>query len=216
VLFDLDGTLTDPLEGIVGSLRFAFEAIAAPTPSDTVLAGCIGPPLGDTFVALLPDPTSERIERAIGHYRERFGKTGWSENEVYPHVPDLLAAVGARGWRASVATSKPTVFAERITRHFALRDHFGAVYGSELDGTRSAKADLLAHVLATEGADPARTVMIGDRRHDVEGAKAVGVTSIGVTWGYGPRDELVRAGADFVCDSAGQVMASLDAVLGAA
>ncbi len=216
VLFDLDGTLTDPREGIVASLRFAFEAIAATAPDDDTLAACIGPPLADTFGKLLPDPTPERVERAIAFYRERFSETGWSENEVYPHVPGLLAAIGARGWRSHVATSKPTVFADRITRHFALRDHFGAVYGSELDGTRSAKGDLLAHILEAEAAHPARTVMIGDRRHDVEGAKAVGATSIGVTWGYGPRDELERAGADFVCDSAADVLACLESVLSVA
>jgi phosphoglycolate phosphatase len=214
VFFDLDGTLPDPREGIVGSLRFAFEGLGIAAPEDDVLASAIGPPLTDTFAAHLPEPTPEHVGRAIALYRERFADVGWRENAVYPHIPGLLAAVTGRGWRSGVATSKPTVFAERITRHFGLRGHFGSVYGSELDGTRAAKPELLAHVLATEGATAGRTVMIGDRRHDVEGARAVGARSIGVTWGYGPRAELEAAGADWICDSAEEVLAALDAALG--
>ena len=213
VLFDLDGTLTDPREGITASLRFAFERLGLPSPPEAVLAGAIGPPLGDTFRAHLPHAASDLVARAIDLYRERFAAEGWRENAVYPHVPDLLAALRARGWPAAVATSKPTVFAERITRHLGLREHFAAVYGSELDGTRGAKPELLAHVLAAERAAPERTVMIGDRRHDVEGARAVGARAIAVTWGYGARDELERAGADWICDTAEEVLAALDSAL---
>jgi phosphoglycolate phosphatase len=179
-----------------------------------MLAACIGPPLGETFGAHLPDPTPRRVEQAIALYRERFAAEGWCQNEVYPQVPGLLTALAERGWHASVATSKPTVFAERITRHFELRHHFTAIHGSELDGTRSAKPELLAHVLASQRAPAEQTVMVGDRRHDVEGARAVGVTSIGVTWGYGSREELSRAGADWICDTADQVLAALDSALG--
>jgi phosphoglycolate phosphatase len=210
VLFDLDGTLTDPREGIVASMRFAFEGIGATAPPDAVLEREIGPPLADTFAAHLPEPTRARIDRAIALYRERFSATGWRENAVYPHVPQLLSALPARGLPAGVATSKPSVFAERITRHFDLRRHFTAVYGSELDGTRGTKPELLAHVLAIEGAAPERTVMVGDRHHDVEGARAVGARAIAVTWGYGSREELARAGADWICDSAPDVLAALD------
>lgn len=214
VLFDLDGTLTDPREGIVASLRFAFEGMEAAPPAEAALLGAIGPPLADTFARHLPEPDPERIARAIALYRERFDASGWRENRVYPRIPELLGAVGQRGWRAALATSKPTVFAERITDHFDLRRHLGAVYGAELDGTRGAKPDLLAHVLESEGASAGETVMVGDRRHDVEGARAVGARSIGVTWGYGSREELEAAGAGWICGSPGDVLRVLESELG--
>jgi phosphoglycolate phosphatase len=213
VLLDLDGTLTDPRDGIVRSLAHAFGALGEAAPSEARLARCIGPPLADTFGELLPDPTPERVDAAIAHYRERFEHVGWRENRVYPDVPDFLAALHARGVRALVATSKPHVFAERIALHFGFRAALAAIYGAELDGTRGRKAELLAHVLAQEGLDAARTVMLGDRRHDVEGARANGIPCIGVTYGYGGRSELEAAGATWICDDLASALGVLERAL---
>jgi phosphoglycolate phosphatase len=213
LLLDLDGTLTDPRDGIVRSLRFALRALGAPVPPEAELARCIGPPLGDSFRALLPDPTAARVAAAIDQYRVRFDRIGWRENRVYAGVPGFLAAVRERGFRTVVATSKPRVFAQRIARHFELDAQLDAIYGAELDGTRGRKPELLAHVLTLEGVAPERAVMVGDRRHDVEGARAHGLRSLGVTYGYGDRDELAAAGATWICDDLEEALAVLDAAL---
>jgi phosphoglycolate phosphatase len=211
LLLDLDGTLTDPCEGIVRSLDHALRALGAPAHPEARLARFIGPPLEDSFRELLPDPSSARIAAAISHYRERFDQIGWRENRVYPEVPGFLAALRARRFRAVVATSKPHVFAARIARHFGLEDALDAIYGAELDGTRGRKAELIAHVLTQERVDRERAVMLGDRRHDVEGARANGVRSLGVTYGYGDRAELEAAGATWICDDLASALAVLDA-----
>lgn len=210
---DLDGTLTDPREGIVRSLAHAFAVLGAGVPGDARLARCIGPPLEDSFADLLPDPTPARVAAAIEHYRERFDRVGWRENRVYAGVPEFLAALRARGVRALIVTSKPRVAAVRIARHFGFGSALDAIYGAELDGTRGRKPELLAHVLAQEGVEPGRAVMLGDRRHDVEGARANGVRSLGVTWGYGDRAELEAAGATWICDDLAHALAVIDAAL---
>jgi len=197
---DLDGTLTDPRDGIVRSLAHALSALGAPVPDDARLARCIGPPLADAFEELLSDPTPSRVAEAIDRYRERFDRIGWRENRVYAGVPEFLAALRARRVRALMVTSKPEIFAVRIARHFGLEPALDAIYGSGLDGTRGRKPELLAHVLAQEGLMPGRALMLGDRRHDVEGARANGVRSLGVTYGYGDRAELEAAGATWICD----------------
>jgi len=214
LLLDLDGTLTDPRDGIVRSLAFALRALGAPVPAEDALARCIGPPLEDTFGALLPDATAPRIAAAIEQYRVRFDRIGWRENRVYPQVPEFLTALRARGLRAVVATSKPHVFATRIARHFELETQLDAIYGSELDGTRGRKPELLAHILEREGLRADRAIMVGDRRHDVDGAKAHGMRSLGVTWGYGDRAELDAAGATWICDDLAEALAVLDEAIG--
>jgi len=213
LLLDLDGTLTDPRDGITRSLAHALEALGAPIPDGATLARCIGPPLRNAFAALLPDPSPERIELAIARYRERFDRIGWRENRVYGDVPRFLDALRARGVRTLLATSKPTVFAVRIARHFGFEPALDAIYGSELDGRLGDKAELLAHVLAQERLSPARAVMLGDRRHDVEGARANGLRSLGVTYGFGDRAELSAAGATWICDDLREALAVLDAAL---
>jgi phosphoglycolate phosphatase len=201
LLLDLDGTLTDSHDGIVGSIRHALEALGAPAPPDAELGRYIGTPLAHVFAELLGVAREAgAVGRAIAHYRERFGDRGWRENRVYPEVPAFLTAAREGDWRCFVATSKPTLYAERIAVHFGLRPLLEAVHGSELDGRRGEKPELLAHILAHEGLDPKQTVMVGDRRHDVAGARANGVASLGVLWGYGSREELLIAGADALCD----------------
>jgi phosphoglycolate phosphatase len=154
------------------------------------------------------------IERAMAFYRERFADVGLYENEVYPGIPAALDALGGVGGRLFVATSKPAVFADRIVRHFALAHHFGGVYGPELDGRLDDKADLLRHLLATEGLDPTGAVMVGDRYADILAGSANGVRAIGVLWGYGSRQELLDAGATAVCAAPGDLPACVTRVLG--
>jgi phosphoglycolate phosphatase len=214
VLLDLDGTLTDPREGIVGCIRYALEALGCAPRADAELERYIGPPLADTFRELLPEPDEARLAEAIALYRERFVDRGLFENRVYPDIPELLAALAERGLRTAIATSKPTVYAERIARHFGLRERLHAVYGSELDGRLVHKHDLLAHALESEGASAEDVVMVGDRSFDVAGAAANAIVAIGVTWGYGTREELSAAGARWLCDAPMDVLATLDGHFG--
>ena len=199
LLFDLDGTLTDPRAGIVRSIHHALERLARPCPPEAALADCIGPPLRRTFRRLLATTDPELIERAMALFRERFGVVGLFENEVYAGVDAMLAQLDREGRRMFVATAKPAVFAERIVRHFGLDRHFRGIYGPDLDGRLDDKGDLLAHLLATEGLEPGEVVMIGDREGDVAAARRHGVRAIGVLWGYGSSAELRAAGADLVC-----------------
>lgn len=198
-LFDLDGTLTDARPGIVACIRYAVEGMGRACPDDDALAAFIGPPLRGTFATLLETTDHARIEAAMALYRERFGVTGLFENRVYDGIPEMLAAVGARAPAAFVATSKPTVYAERIVRHFGLAPHVARVYGAELDASLDDKATLVAHLMKREGIARGAAVMIGDRAADVRAAHANGLRAIGVLWGYGSERELREAGADVLC-----------------
>jgi phosphoglycolate phosphatase len=195
ILFDLDGTLTDPKVGILTSVQHALRQLGEPVPPMEELHWCIGPPLKNAFLTMFGPDQPERVAEAVGHFRERFGEVGLFENEVYPGIPGLLAALRQDGHRLHVATSKPRVFAVRILDHFGLAEFFASVNGSELDGALSDKAELIAHIIADRDLDPADTVMIGDREHDMIGAVANGVSGLGVLWGYGTRHELETAGA---------------------
>ncbi len=180
VLFDLDGTLTDPRSGITRCIRFALERMGHAAPREEELLWCIGPPLADSFAKLLGSDGSNEVERALTLYRERFGETGMFENELYDGIPELLSILTQAGHRLFVATSKPSVFARPILVHFGLDPWFDAIQGSELDGTNTAKADLLRTLVVEKNLEPGETVMIGDRRHDVEGARANGIAAIAV------------------------------------
>jgi phosphoglycolate phosphatase len=196
VLFDLDGTLTDPRHGIVACIRHALVTLREPVPPDDVLATYIGPPLRDAFRDLLSSGgDAQRIESAIAAYRERFVTHGMFENAVYEGIPEALQALSVRGARLFVATSKPRVYAERILDHFGLSTYFETVYGSELDGGLSDKAELIAHALTESALAPAESVMVGDRLHDIVGARRNRVYPVGALWGYGSESELMDAGA---------------------
>ena len=207
VCFDLDGTLTDPKVGITNCIRYALERLGREAPPADELTWCIGPPLLQSFETMLGD--AAEAERALAFYRERFGDVGLFENEVYPGIPELLEACRVEGVRMFVATSKPAVYAERIIAHFGLSDFFEAVCGAELDGTRSDKTELLRWVLAEHGLDAAGSVMIGDRKHDIVGARNNGMRTIGVTYGYGSREELEEAGADCIAGCPGHIADAL-------
>jgi phosphoglycolate phosphatase len=209
LFFDLDGTLTDPREGIVRSIAHALATLERPIPTDGVLERFIGPPLARTFETLLETRDEALIRAAIEAYRRRFASIGIFENRVYPEVPSALSTLTARAFTLHLVTSKPNVFAHRILDHFRLSTHFTGIHGPDLDDMRSGKATLVGRALAVERLAPGAAVMIGDRGEDVEGARANGVRSIGVTWGYGSRAELEAAGADEIVSSVTELLASL-------
>ncbi|MEM1313348.1 MAG: HAD family hydrolase [Pseudomonadota bacterium] len=193
---DLDGTLTDAAPGITRSIAAAMTALSHPAPDLAVLRGMVGPPLHDIFPELgVPEG---QVQEAIGLYRERYTSVGLFENGVYDGVPAMMAALKAGGWRLALATSKPIAYASRITARYGLDAALDAQFGSELDGTRADKTSLLAHAVDRVGADPARSLMLGDRRHDAAGAVANGLRPLGALWGYGSAEELTAAGAELV------------------
>jgi phosphoglycolate phosphatase len=208
IFFDLDGTLSDPKPGITGSIQYALEKLNIPVPTQDELTWCIGPPLRASFVALLGG--EEHADRGVELYRERFGTIGLFENTLYDGIVPVLAALHGSGRKLYVATSKPHVFADRIIDHFALRQYFTRVFGSELDGTRVDKSDLLRYALDETGADPARAIMIGDRKHDVIGAANNGIPAIGVIYGYGGRSELTEAGAKHLATTPAEIAGFID------
>lgn len=199
VLLDLDGTLTDPALGITNCIAHALAGLDVTVPPLHSLHFAIGPPLRDTFATLLETDDTVIIEHAMVLYRERFADTGLFENEIYDGVPEMLAALKAQNYRLLLATAKPRVYAHRILAHFNILGCFDGVYGSELDGTHQRKDGLLAYLISREGIDPASTVMIGDRHHDIDAARANGCKAVGVTYGYGSAGELAHA--DQLCVS---------------
>lgn len=207
VLFDLDGTLTDPHVGITRCIQYALEGMGRAAPATGELLWCIGPPLRGSFAQLMKTQDAALLDRALALYRERFSARGMYENAVYPGVPEALRRIGAAGVPMILATSKPRVYAEEIARHFGLREFFAAVHGSELDGTRTVKSELIAHVLRCEGMIAAETLMVGDREHDILGARACGVRAAVVTYGYGSAEEIAHARPEYVLHSPDEIAA---------
>lgn len=199
IYFDLDGTLTDPFEGISKSILHAVKSLGGPRPDEATLRRAIGPPLQTTFRELLGESLAGA---ALELYRERFGDIGWRENVPYDGIHACLEAIVDAGHRLFVATTKPHVYATRIVEHFDMTKYFTAVFGSELDGTRVDKTELLGWALP-QHSSRARATMIGDREHDMRGARNNGIGAIGVTWGYGAPDELETAGAQRLVGSPG-------------
>ncbi len=210
ICIDLDGTLTDPQLGITRCIRYALEKLGRPVSGDTDLTWCIGPPLLGSFEQLLGNRRD--AARALAFYRERFGEVGLLENEVYGGIPEALTALGESGARLFVATSKPTVYAKQIIEHFGLMPHFEDVLGSELDGTRADKTDLIGWLMQRKALAVTTTIMVGDRSYDIVGARNNGLRSIGVLYGYGGRDELVEAGADKLCRQPDELAGLVDAL----
>jgi phosphoglycolate phosphatase len=196
LFFDLDGTLTDPKTGITRSIQYALERLHRDIPTEDELVWCIGPPLLGSFETLLGD--RQLAATALRFYRERFADTGLYENRVYHGIEDALATLGASGHRLFIATSKPSIYAKRIVEHFAIGGYFERLFGSQLDGTRTDKTELLSHALDETGTDFQEATMIGDRSHDMIGARNNQMTAVGVLYGYGSNDELVTAGAQHI------------------
>ena len=204
VLFDLDGTLTDPGEGIVKSIQAALRIVGLPSVPESRLRSCVGPPLQTSFADLGAHPN--QIDPLIQAYRSRYRETGMFENVVYPEVPGLLAELRSQNRRLFVTTSKPTPFAVAILEHFELHRFFDEVYGSKLDGSLVEKHDLLTHAQRQVRFTPASTALVGDRKFDITAARASGVLAIGALWGYGSRTELQQAGADHLAESPASVL----------
>jgi phosphoglycolate phosphatase len=199
LLIDLDGTLIDPAAGIVASFQRGLVAAGVDVLPAAQLDYVIGPPLRVSFPrAGVP---ADKVEIALNGYRQHYTAGAMLEAHVYDGIPAALATLKARGHALHVATSKPHVFARPILEHFALAHHFESIHGAELDGTRDAKADVIAHLLAEQSIDPRDALMIGDTPFDVIGARAHGISTIGVAWGHGGRKALADAGAAHIVDA---------------
>jgi phosphoglycolate phosphatase len=213
LLFDLDGTVVDPREGITRSIAYALDKLGRPTPTEQALTAYIGPPLGEVFRSLLCTRDPGLIQNAVAAYRERFSDMGIVENRVYPGIEEALASLAARGFRLSIATSKPRVYAERIVQHHNLARYFNGVFGPTLADIHESKGAVIRRVLQNASCAAAMAVMIGDRKEDVVGARENGINAIGVTWGYGTREELCDA--DVIVDTPHALISQLGAGRGA-
>ncbi len=189
ILFDLDGTLTDPREGITRSIQYALGKLGIDEPDLSKLEHFIGPPLLQAFMQFYGFDEGRAWE-AVNFYRERFKVTGLYENRLFEGVIPLLETLEGQGRTLYIATSKPWLFAREIARHFDFAKHFKAIYGSELDGTRTDKIELIAHLIAEEKLEPGTTLMIGDRKHDLIGARHNGLDAAAVGYGFGSFEEL--------------------------
>jgi phosphoglycolate phosphatase len=209
VLFDLDGTLVDSRPGILASLHAALRELGhSPDPSID-LTWAIGPPLEDSMELLLRPYRDDRTREAVEAYRRHYRRHGVSVAAEYPGIRAAIDAMNAAGWRLFIATSKRASLARELLSHLDLSDRFAAIHGSTEDGSLDQKGPLIAHILRHEALDAAHAVMVGDRRHDVAGARANRVPVVGVAWGYGTRTELQEAGADAVIDDTAELMSAV-------
>lgn len=201
ILFDLDGTLSDPKEGITKSFQYALAHFGIKVENLDELESVIGPPLKSSFMNFYQLKEEETIA-AISKYRERFGKIGLYENEIYPGVKELLMELVDKGCQIAVASSKPTEYVEQICEYFQIKQYFHHIVGSFMDGRRVEKEEVIEEAIAQFGnISKDEIIMVGDRKFDVTGAHKRGLKAVGVTYGYGGRKELTEAGADFLVDS---------------
>jgi phosphoglycolate phosphatase len=212
-LVDLDGTLTDPADGIIGGVQFALRQLGADVPEWSALTWVIGPPLSKSFPELLPDPTPARVSAAVEAYRSYYRETGIYQAAVYAGAPEALEQLRTAGFTLLVCTVKPHVFATPVVEHFGLARYFDGVYGAELDGRFEDKGELMEHIVVERQLAAVDMVMIGDRGLDMLAARRNAITGIGVTWGYGTADELRDAGAERLCHAPGEMPAAAEAIL---
>ncbi|MBR6308586.1 MAG: HAD hydrolase-like protein [Lachnospiraceae bacterium] len=201
ILFDLDGTISDPKVGICTSVQTALKKFGISVPDINTLTPFIGPPLRDSFRDFY-HIKPEDMEDCIAAYRARFSTVGLFENDLYDGIPELLKTLKENGRKLALASSKPRVFVEKILNHFGISEYFDVIMGSELDGTRENKSEIIAECLRLFGIDPSgdlsKVVMVGDRKYDVEAAVAAGLPNIAVSYGYGSKEELTKAGAEVI------------------
>lgn len=201
ILFDLDGTLTDSGEGIMNAVRYTLERYEKEA-TEEELRSFIGPPLQTQFEQFLKVSEKEG-KRAVSIYREYYTKRGIYENKVYPGIPDVLKQLKQAGFRLCIATSKPEKFAVQIAEHFNFAQYFDRIGGALMDGNRTKKREVIEYVLTEEQIGDQREgiLMVGDRKHDICGAKQTGLRSMGVLYGYGSQEELETAGADWIVET---------------
>lgn len=205
LFFDLDGTLTDSAEGITNCVAYALEKFGITESDKSALRRFVGPPLVDAFMEYY-GLTRDDALKAVEYYRERFRDIGIFENAVYDGIPELLCELSAAGYELIIATSKPEQFAKKIAKHFDIEKYFSLIAGATFDGRLSAKRDIINYALEGKGiTDKSSVVMIGDRHHDTEGAAAIGVDSIGVLYGYGSKEELVKSGATYIAENVSDI-----------
>lgn len=201
ILFDLDGTLTDPKKGITNCVKYALESFGINETDENVLMRFIGPPLVDSFKAIYGMTDSE-AHIALNKYRERFSEIGIFENSLLDGAKEILEELRNSGKRIALATSKPYVYAEKILEKYDIAKYFDCAVGSELDGTRNYKDEVILEVLKRMGADDlSRVIMVGDRKHDIIGAGKCKIASIGLRCGYAEEGELEEAGADYIFEN---------------
>ncbi|MEK3854933.1 HAD family hydrolase [Cytobacillus sp. FSL H8-0458] len=201
ILFDLDGTLSDPKAGITKSVQYALQKMNIVEPDIGKLECFIGPPIQVSFAEYY-DFDEEASQKAISYYRERFKAKGMFENELYSSIPFLLKSLKEQQFILVVATSKPTVFSEQILKHFNIDHYFELVVGSNLDGTRTSKTEIIQFILEKYNKNKLEDfIMIGDRMHDIIGANNTGIDSIGVTYGYGSFEELNNVNPNYIVNS---------------
>ncbi|MGL4325771.1 MAG: HAD hydrolase-like protein [Beijerinckiaceae bacterium] len=207
LLVDLDGTITDPARGIIGSAQFALKTLGLPVPALKDMEWIIGPPLRIVFPKLgvaAPD-----VEKAVALYRDNYNAGAMFDASIHEGLEAALRSLKIIGHRLFVATSKPHPFARRIIAHFGLADIFEAIHGAELDGRNDSKRDLIAHILKTHGLKAADCLMVGDTPYDVEGARANGIRTIGVTWGFGA-EALAASDPAAIITSADDLLAAVE------
>ena len=201
ILFDLDGTISDPKIGITKSVAYALNYFQIKTEDLNSLCKFIGPPLMDSFIEYYGF-NDEEADLAVAKYREYYAVKGIYENTIYNGIEELMQNLKARHKVLIVATSKPIVYATKILEHFKLLQYFDFISGSELNGERTKKSEVIEYALKQNNIDDRPSViMIGDREHDINGAVKVGIDSIGILYGYGNKDEFERAGASFIVGS---------------
>ncbi|WP_374650467.1 HAD hydrolase-like protein [Dongia sp.] len=201
VLLDLDGTLIDSCPGILASCVAALRVLGHEPDDALDIRGTIGPPIEDIMQLLLQPYGDDRVGEAVAAYRQHYGESGYLGSAPYPGIGKALEEMKRTGLQLYLATSKRVAFASRILDHLKFTPYFDGIYGSVPSGELDHKPELLAHILSRHGISPSHGLMVGDRRHDISGAHAVGMRGLGVLWGYGTRDELETAGADQLVES---------------
>ncbi len=206
VLFDLDGTLTDSGPGIMNSVQYALKKVGKEVEHVEDLKCFVGPPLAQQF-AKFCGISEEEGHRMVELYREYYEPKGMLENMVYEGIPEVLSALQEAGVRLAVATSKPEKYARRIAEHFGIASYFEFIGGANMDGSRTKKSEVIEYVLEVCNVQERQKVlMIGDRKHDVLGARSCGLSALGVLYGYGDREELEQAGAEWIVDTPAQIL----------
>ena len=207
ILFDLDGTLTDSGEGIMKSVQYAMEKIGKPEPNLEKLRVFVGPPLLKQFMEYA-DLDEETGRQAVAFYRERYTPVGVYENCLYPGIEEMLAGLKGRGYKLGIASSKPEHFVLIVLEYCKIKEYFDVIVGSEMDGTRTNKAEVLEEALRRFGMEKHReqVILVGDREHDILGARKAGLDCVAVSWGYGSMEELTKAEPLKIVNSAEELL----------